>query len=159
NQDQHRPFPDQSSEYWRGSYSHATHASARAPLNDALKTPNVSSVFSYGAVTGKFPNPRHVQDRLLRPSRWIGKFSVYALLRLNIGRQIRQMKILIALLHQRVINPPKQVWFFATKQLTGQSIHNALEFWMTRIVLSRLVGALRTHQLNILRLQPENEDI
>ena len=58
-----------------------------------------------------------------------------------------------------MINPPKQVGLLTTEAVGIQGIEDALKGGIACIVFPGLVGTLGTQRLNLVGLQPKDEDI
>ena len=77
--------------------------------------PNFLGVFGDSSVAGKFPGRRHVQNRFLRPCVLIGIQLDQFLVRFEIGFQIRQVHIVIAVRQERVAQLIKNTRFVAAE--------------------------------------------
>src|SRR5437773_7239079 len=96
------------------------HWSAIKPLD----MPDVPCIFQYRAITGELANTRHVQDRLLGPSHRVLICLAHSVLCVNIGWQVSQMKIVIAL-QERPSNPGEQTWLMRAEEVRGAGVDDA----------------------------------
>src|SRR5712691_5257486 len=72
-----------------------------------LDMPDVLRIFQHGAITGELANPCHVQDGLPGPRYRVLIGLANGVLRLDIGRQVGEMKIAVALFQEGSGNPGK----------------------------------------------------
>ena len=61
-----------------------------------LGVPDVGRVLGDRAVAGELPGAGHVQDRLARPGSRVGVERAQAAVRLEIGREVRQVHVVVA---------------------------------------------------------------
>src|SRR5215475_12157114 len=121
--------------------------------------PDVPGIFQHGAITGEFTNPRHIEDRLPGPCRGMLISLANNMLHVDIGWQVGEMKIAVALFQKGSGNPGKQSWLMRTEEVRGESVHDALGRRRVDIIRLGVITAMGTQFPNLLGFQAKNKNI
>src|SRR5712664_4906445 len=124
-----------------------------------LDMPDVLRIFQHGAITGELANPCHVQDGLPSPCHRVLIGLANGVLRLDIGRQVGEMKIAVALFQEGSGNPGKESWLIGTEEVRGEGVHHAPDRRRADVIRLRVIAAMSTQFLNLLRLQAKNKNV
>src|ERR1700693_1873198 len=111
-----------------------------------LHLPDVSRVFCDRPVTRELSRARYIQDGFLCPSILIGIQFTEVLMRLDVGRQVRQVHVVIPVRQQRVTQWSENTGFIAAEMIGKDQIQRSEGLRLVFIVPKRVVpGAAGGH--------------
>src|SRR3954469_23222151 len=82
-----------------------------------IRIPNFGRVLGNGSVAGEFAGSGNIQYRLTRPFVSVGVEIAKPLIRLEIGFEVRQMHVMVAMSQQRLIYWSKDARFTAAEMV------------------------------------------
>src|SRR5262249_13254115 len=101
--------------------------------------PNVRSIFSNGAVAGKFSGARHVQDGHPRPGVRVGIKLREPLVRLKVALQVRQVHVEVSACEERLPQRFEGAWLVTAKVVGEDEVQSRSRLRLMIIVPARAV--------------------
>src|SRR5437879_912813 len=99
-----------------------------------VNPPDVSCVFGDRTVTRELSRSRYIQNGLMCPSIWVSIQLAEALMRLTIGRQVRQMHVEIPVRQQCVTQGSENTGFIAAEIIGKDQVQRRAGFRLVLIV-------------------------
>src|SRR5215510_6057066 len=93
-------------------------------------------------VTGKLPHAGDVENRLLIPHRRMTELTRGFPVSVSVGVEVRQEKILVTPVEQRLEHPVKQSRFFLAKSVRAQGVQRAFNPRTTMVPIPGMVAAV-----------------
>src|SRR5436305_13828504 len=111
----------------------------RSPYRATLHAPDLARIFRDGAIARKLPGGRHVQDGLARPLLRMSVEFTHALLRLDVGRQIREVHVVISVLQKRVAERLEETGLIAVEVIRKDQIQSSTNLGLVFVMPARAV--------------------
>src|SRR5947209_15080612 len=105
------------------------------------RIPNFGGVLGDGSVAGEFAGSGNVQYRLARPFVSVGIEIAKPLIRLEVGFEVRQMHVMVAMRQQRLTYWSKDARFMAAEMVGGDPVQCGSGFRLIVVMPIRAVPA------------------
>src|ERR1700679_410191 len=89
-----------------------------------LNPPDLTGIFSDGAIAGEFSAARHIQDCLLGPSRRILRIAAHTFLCSEIRVKVSEEEVEVSVSHQGFNDGLKPSWLGCAEAIAAEGFHN-----------------------------------
>src|SRR4051794_951307 len=111
------------------------------------RIPNFGGVLGNGAVAGEFAGSGNVQYRLARPLVSVGIEIAKPVIRLQVGFEVRQMHVVVAMRQQRLTYWSEDARFIAAEMIGGDQVQCGSGFRLIVVMPIRAVPAAAVRDL------------
>ena len=129
----------------------------RYDTGHGFDVPDVGRVLGDGAVAGELARAGHIQDGLARPGVRVGIQLDQPLVRLQVGLQVRQVHVVVAVRQQRVAQRREDARLIAAEVVGEDQVQRRARLRLVLVVPVRVVPAAAVGHL--LRRQAEQEEV
>ena len=99
-----------------------------------LRIPDRGRVLGDGAVAGEFSRAGHVEDGLARPAVRVGIQLDQPLVRIQVGLEVRQMHVMVAVRQERVAQGSKDSWLVTAEMVREDEVQRRPRFRIVFVV-------------------------